>query len=145
MRVHVTADDLIDTLRGNGYRVTEARRAVCAVIADSHDEHLSAADIYRRSRGVTGRRVDRATVYRALEALEESGLLTHSHLGHGPSVYHLADMSDHQHLVCRSCGRTLTIPDGETRRFAAAIHSTTGFLPDLSHFALSGICPGCAG
>jgi Fur family ferric uptake transcriptional regulator len=142
--VHITADTLIDALGREGYRITRARRAVCEVIAAAHDEHLAAADIYDRARAQTGARLDRSTVYRTLEALEDSRLLTHSHLGHGPSVYHLSEDSAHQHLICRRCGRTVTLPEVETQRLAARITSSTGFVLDASHFALSGLCADCA-
>jgi Fur family ferric uptake transcriptional regulator len=142
--VHITASVLIDALSGEGHRITKARRAVCEVIAGAHDEHLTAADIYDRARAETGARLDRSTVYRTLEALEDAGLLAHSHLGHGPSVYHLTEDSGHQHLICVSCGRTLTLPEEETRNLVEAIVSSTGFVIDASHFALSGLCADCA-
>lgn len=144
MPVHITASVLIDALGGEGYRITKARRAVCEVIAGAHDEHLTAADIYDRARAQTGARLDRSTVYRTLEALENAGLLTHSHLGHGPSVYHLTEDSGHQHLICVRCGRTLTLPEEETRSLVDEIADSTGFVIDASHFALSGLCADCA-
>lgn len=144
MPVHITADKLIDALSDEGYRITNARRAVCEVVASSHDHHLTAADIYSRARAQAGSRLDRSTVYRTLEALEDSGLLTHSHLGHGPSVYHLAEDAGHQHLICLRCGKTFTLPEVETRRLVEAIAGSTGFVLDASHFALSGLCADCS-
>jgi len=142
--MHIAADALIDALSEKGYRITKARRAVCEVVAAAHDEHLSAADMYDRAREKSETRLDRSTVYRTLEALEESGLLAHSHLGHGPSVYHLAEDAGHQHLICRRCGRTSTLPEEETRRLVDAITVATGFVADANHFALSGLCARCA-
>jgi len=142
--VHITAATLIEALGAEGYRITNARRAVCEVIAAAHEEHLTAADIYDRARAQTGARLDRSTVYRTLEALEDSGLLSHSHLGHGPSVYHLTEDSGHQHLICLRCGETFTLPEEETSSLADAIARSTGFILDASHFALSGLCAGCA-
>lgn len=144
MPVHINAGTLIEALSAEGYRITNARRAVCEVIAASHDQHLTAADIYDRARAQTGTRLDRSTVYRTLEALEDSGLLTHSHLGHGPSVYHLSEDGGHQHLICLQCGRTLTLPGDETRRLVDSVARSTGFVLDASHFALSGLCAACA-
>jgi Fur family ferric uptake transcriptional regulator len=142
--VHIAADDLVAALSGRGYRITNARRAVCEVVASAHDEHLSAADIYDRARQASGTRLDRSTVYRTLEALEESGLLAHSHLGHGPSVYHLAEDAGHQHLICRNCGATVTLPETEAALLARKITESRGFVPDPNHFALSGLCADCA-
>jgi Fur family ferric uptake transcriptional regulator len=142
--VHITAEHLVEALSDRGYRITKARRAVCEVVAASHDEHLNAADIYDRARETTGTRLDRSTVYRTLEALEAAGLLAHSHLGHGPSVYHLAEDAGHQHLICRGCGATVTLPEEEAALLAGTITASTGFVPDLNHFALSGLCADCA-
>jgi Fur family ferric uptake transcriptional regulator len=142
--VHITAAKLVDALGERGYRITMARRAVCEVVAAAHDEHLSAADIYQRARETSGTRLDRSTVYRTLEALEDAGLLAHSHLGHGPSVYHLAEDAGHQHLICRNCGQTMTLPREEADLIADAIIASTGFVADLNHFAVSGLCADCA-
>lgn len=142
--MHITSEALVDALSSRGYRITTARRAVCEVIVGAHDDHLSATDIYDRARARSGARVDRSTVYRTLEALEDSGLLAHSHMGHGPSVYHLAEDAGHQHLICRGCGTTLTLPFAETERLTQSITAATGFVPDVNHFALSGLCAGCA-
>jgi Fur family ferric uptake transcriptional regulator len=142
--VHITAEQLIGALSDRGYRITNARRAVCEVVSRSHDEHLSASGIYDRARQTTGTRLDRSTVYRTLEALEDAGLLAHSHLGHGPSVYHLAEDAGHQHLICRSCGSTATLDEEEAALLARKITESTGFVPDPNHFALSGLCADCA-
>lgn len=141
--MHITADKLVLALSEEGYRITNARRAVCEVVAAAHDEHLTASDIYDRARAQAGTRLDRSTVYRTLEALEDSGLLTHSHLGHGPSVYHLAEDGGHQHLICLQCGKTMTLPWDETQRLVESVARTTGFVLDASHFALSGLCAEC--
>jgi Fur family ferric uptake transcriptional regulator len=142
--VHITAQHLIGALSERGYRITKARRAVCEVLSKSHDEHLSAADIYELARETTGARLDRSTVYRTLEALEDAGVLAHSHLGHGPSVYHLSEDAGHQHLICRSCGATVTLHEAEAALLARRITESTGFVPDPNHFALSGLCADCA-
>lgn len=142
--MHISTDDLIKFLRSEGLRITKARRLVCMVIAERHRDHLTAADIFDAVNGQGGGDVDMATVYRTLDALEHAGAIKHGHLGHGPSVYHLADEADHQHLVCSSCGATTSIPFKEIRTFTDAITEETGFVPHLGHFAVSGLCAKCA-
>lgn len=142
--MHITADDLIDVLRAEDLRITEPRRLVCEVIAHHHDDHLTAAAIFDAVASEGGTAVDRATVYRTLEVLEEAGAIKHGHIGHGPTVYHLAEESNHQHLVCQSCQRTVAIEGDDLLPLLGAIESRTGFVVDVEHFALSGLCKDCA-
>lgn len=141
--MHISADDLLDALRSRSYRITNARRAVCEVIASAHDEHLDAAAILLQVEA-TGATADQSTVYRTLEALEDAGLLTHAHLGHRAAVYHLAEEPSHQHLVCDKCGRTAAIRTDDLSEWTRAIELRTGFVIEPSHFALTGLCAECA-
>ena len=142
--MHITADSLIAALRERGVRVTRPRRAVCEVIAASHGIHLTAAAIHERA-GTNGTpHPDLSTIYRTLDVLEDAGLVYHSHMGHGPAVYHLADEQPHQHLICRSCGRTVSIRDRDLAEITREITELTGFTVEAEHFALSGLCRDCA-
>lgn len=142
--MHITADVLVDALRSQGFRVTAARRAVCAVIAERHGQHLTAATILDDVRMTEGVSADQSTVYRTLDALEGAGLLAHSHLGHGPAVYHLPSEAAHQHVVCNRCGATATIPVDSLSAWVAAVNAATGFEVDPTHFAITGLCADCA-
>lgn len=138
-----TADDLIAGLRTNGHRITAARRAVCRVVAAAGSQHLTATDVHERVL-LDGTQVDQSTVYRTLEALEEAGLVRHGHLGHGPAVYHLSEEASHQHLVCSNCGRTVVIDGQQMSAITADIADWTGFVVDVDHFALAGLCSDCS-
>ena len=138
-----TSSDLIEILRLRGHRITDARRAVCEVIADSDSEHLDATAIHGRAVRDLGVELDLSTVYRTLEALEEAGAVRHAHLGEA-AVYHLAGEQPHQHLVCRICGATTAIPATDLAEFLASVETMTGFVADVEHFAVSGLCANCA-
>ena len=83
--MHLTPDELIRALQGSSLRITKARRAICEVLATSHQEHMSATDILERAREQAGVGIDQSTVYRTLDVLEELGYLHHVHLGHRAS------------------------------------------------------------
>lgn len=138
-----TAEDLVAVLRARGFRITRSRRIVCEVIAGSHGEHLSASDVYARVRDRGDAQTDRSTVYRTLDTLEESRILRHGHLGHGPMVYHLAAEARHHHLVCSNCGTVVSLPAADLSDIIGGVVERTGFLPDLDHFAMSGLCREC--
>lgn len=141
--MHISADDLIAELRAEGLRITEPRRHVCDVIAERHGEHLTAAAIYDIVESDAGADLDRATVYRTLDVLEEAGVLRHGHIGHGPTVYHLTEEADHQHLVCNSCGRVVAVDHEAVAPLLAELERSTGFHVDVEHFALTGTCADC--
>ena len=142
--MHLSADDLVNTLRERSLRITKARRAICEVLATSHEEHMSAADILERARVRAGVAIDQSTVYRTLDVLEEFGYLHHVHLGHGAGVYHLSEESDHQHLVCEHCGTSVEIPLEELAPVLASVTARYGFVAEGVHFALVGTCESCA-
>lgn len=135
---------MVQALRDEGLRITTARMTVCRVLADSHGEHLTAADILRRTNAEGGLSVNQSTVYRTLETLEQRGLIQHTHMGHGALVYHLADEPPHQHLVCARCETSLAVQEDDLMSFFDAITARTGFVPDPTHVALSGLCAECS-
>lgn len=140
----MSADDrlslILTTLGRDGRRITPGRRAVVEALVTA-DGHLSADDlatVVRRSHPG----VHRATVYRSLEALEDAGLVEHVHLGHGRSVYHLAD-DLHQHLVCEVCGSVEEAPAELLAGVARRLQRERGFVMRPYHFAVLGRCGAC--
>ncbi len=84
-----------------------------------------------------------STVYRCLEALQESGLVTHTHLDHRAPSYQLATHDDHIHLVCRACGSVSQVPLALAGPFARSLAEATGFAADVTHMAVHGRCASC--
>jgi Fur family ferric uptake transcriptional regulator len=131
---------ILELLGREGHRVTVGRRAVVEALL-SAEGHLSAddliADLQKAHPGL-----HRATVYRSLEALEAAGLVEHVHLGHGRSVYHLAD-DLHQHLVCEVCGSVEEAPADLLAAVARRLRRERGFVMRPYHFAVLGRCRTC--
>jgi Fur family transcriptional regulator, ferric uptake regulator len=127
-------------LKERGYRMTPQRRAIVGEIMRI-EGHIAPASIAQRVKDrLPG--VNDSTVYRTLELLEELGILAHTHLGSG-AEYHHASHRDHVHLVCESCGREQDIGVAETASLQRQILDKSGFLPDFTHFAISGLCERC--
>lgn len=127
-------------LRAGGYRLTPQRQLVLeAVTALGHATPDEIAERVRR----TASGINISTVYRTLELLEELGLVTHTHLGHGAPTYHAADDADHLHLVCRKCGGIEEVPTRVLDGVLARIAEDHGFVVDAGHFAIYGECAAC--
>ncbi len=134
-------DDVLALVRGAGGRVTAARRAVITALLDGSREHLTAEDVAERVQRQHPD-VHLSTVYRTLEALEELGVATHAHLGHGPSTYHLAS-DPHHHAVCNDCGAVVHLPADLLDDVADRMRSEAGFELAAPHFSLPGRCAAC--
>jgi Fur family ferric uptake transcriptional regulator len=84
-----------------------------------------------------------STIYRGLDALEELGIVSHTHLDHRAPTYHLADHATHIHLVCLGCGTVSEAPIATAAEFAGNVRDATGFDPDVTHMAIHGWCASC--
>jgi Fur family ferric uptake transcriptional regulator len=134
------AQDVMAALRARGYRMTVQRRAIVAEIMATSG-HIApqqvAQHVKQRLPGIND-----STVYRTIDLLEELGYISHAHLESGPR-YHHAGRADHVHLVCSSCGRSEALSLDETEPLRRLLTQHNGFLPDFSHFAISGLCRDC--
>ena len=129
-----------DTLRASGYRVTPQRQLVLEALARL--EHATPEAIYAEVRQ-TARGVNVSTVYRTLELLEQIGLVKHSHIHHGAPTYHLAEHAQHVHLVCRRCEQVTEVDQATVRSLVAALEEDQGFLTDVAHLTVFGLCAAC--
>jgi len=129
-----------EQLRARGYRVTPQRQLVLEAI--SKLDHATPEEICVQVQE-TARGVNISTIYRTLELLEQIGMVTHTHLGHGAPTYHLATDSDHVHLVCRDCGRVTEVSPDTIRGLITALEDQHGFETDVGHLTVFGRCAEC--
>ena len=136
----MTDDSLQTTLRSLGMRLTPQRQLVLeAVTTLRHGTPDEIGAEVRRTAGA----VNISTVYRTLELLEELGLVTHTHLGHGAPTYHAATDEDHLHLVCRECGTVTETNVSAADALVGRLADLHGFETDVAHFAIYGRCRAC--
>jgi Fur family ferric uptake transcriptional regulator len=128
------------TLRAGGYRVTPQRQLILEAVTEL--EHATPEEIFARVRR-TARGVNVSTVYRTLELLEQVGLVTHTHLGHGAPRYHLAAEAEHVHLVCQRCDRVTEVAPSAVGSLVRSLDSDLGFETDVGHLTVFGRCADC--
>ncbi|MFI1400114.1 Fur family transcriptional regulator [Streptomyces sp. NPDC020681] len=136
----MVSTDWKSDLRNRGYRLTPQRQLVLEAVDTL--EHATPDDILSEVRR-TASGVNISTVYRTLELLEELGLVSHAHLGHGAPTYHLADRHHHIHLVCRDCTNVIEADVEIAADFTRKLRETFGFETDMKHFAIFGRCKKC--
>jgi Fur family ferric uptake transcriptional regulator len=135
-----TEETMLELLRLNGGRITPTRRALVKVLLSQKGHHT--AEQLEALIVVELPHVYLSTIYRNLEDLEKLGVVTHTHLSHGPAVYHLA--SDvHGHLFCESCGKTIDVFADMFSSLRSNVQNEFSFEINPNHFAIPGTCFDC--
>jgi len=138
------SEHALERLSEAGYKRGGARTAVvetlaghtCAVTALELDEELRQRDV----------RVGRASVYRALEVLEELGLVQRFEAARGTASYERIDPSGHHHhhAICRRCGRMEPFEDRGLERAIGQVSKEVPFEVAEHDVVLRGLCERCA-
>ena len=131
---------LAEVLRSRGLRLTAQRQLVLEAV---HELGHATPDQVHAKVSETAAGVNITTIYRTLELLEELGLVTHAHLSHGAPTYHTVAGDQHVHLVCRQCRSVVEVPSGMLNGLAGDLERERGFLVDVGHVALFGVCSQC--
>jgi Fe2+ or Zn2+ uptake regulation protein len=129
-------------LRAAGYRVTPQRLVVHRTMLDL-DRHVGAEDLLE---AVEDRlpNVSLPTVYAALGALQDAGLVRRVPVSRGRALYD-ARVTQHHHLVCRRCGAVEDLDAEVPLAPALSSASEHGFAPDGAEVVVHGLCAECAG
>lgn len=134
--------DLGEQLRAQGKRLTSQRaRVLEAVRGLGHGTPDAICAEVQRDGGPS---VPASTVYRALDALQELGLVSHTHVDHRVPSYHLATHADHVHVLCRGCGWVGEVEVTAAAPLVAALRERLGFQADMTHAAVHGLCARCS-
>lgn len=105
-----------EQLRGSGARMTAQRLAVLDAL-EANRTHPAAETIIDLVHQRLGH-VSPATIYNTLESLESLGLVRRLN-GLEPRARFDPDTTDHQHAICKCCGRVwdIQVPDPEIPGF----------------------------
>ncbi|MGV1007137.1 MAG: Fur family transcriptional regulator [Dermatophilaceae bacterium] len=133
--------ELVEALRSRGMRLTAQRRRIVGALAGL--EHGTPDAIATAVAADGGPALPLSTIYRGLDALEELGLVSHTHLDHKAPAYHLARHADHIHLVCVGCHAIDELPVQAALDFVARVQAERGFRADVTHLAIHGWCADC--
>ena len=120
------------------------QRAAIIELLDDVEEFRSAQQLHEllTARGST---VGLATVYRAMQALSETGDVDVLRSGEGESLYRRCDRrAHHHHLVCRSCGTTVEIDGPSVEAWATKVGAAHGFTGIEHTMELFGTCAACS-
>lgn len=127
-------------LSGKGLRRTVQREAIIEA-AFSTKEHYTAEELLVMARRIE-KSVSRATVYRTLPLLVESGLLHELNLGSDTKVYdpNFVEHPTHNHLICVDCNKIIEFEDQNMELLENCISRRLGFSPASKAVKIEGHC-----
>jgi Fur family ferric uptake transcriptional regulator len=122
-----------------GFRSGGGRRQVVELLADERCA-LTALEIDQRLPSV-----GRATVYRALDQLEELGLIERVDVRGDATGFERVDPTGHHHhhIVCEQCGRVVAFEDDGLEQAILALTKRRDFNVSRHEVTLRGECANC--
>jgi Fur family ferric uptake transcriptional regulator len=130
---------LSDILREKGLRATKGRMEVLQLFFEAGRPlvHKQISEMLRL-------KLDRASVYRILNAFMQAGILHQAYVDGTSRVYELPDKCEgtncHPHFSCRRCGVT-TCLDNLKVNYSGSL--AKGFIAEKKKVLIEGLCPKC--
>lgn len=133
-------ESLQEFLAAKGLRRTNQREAIIQAAFGTTD-HFTAEELLIRAREID-QSVSRATIYRTLPLLVESGLLRELDLGTDTKVYdpNFIDHPTHNHLICVDCHKIIEFEDTNIELLENCITRRLGFSPANKMVKIEGHC-----
>lgn len=141
----VTTQDIRESWLGKlteqGFRMTKPLSIITGILADS-DHILNPAQVYQLAKEIYPR-IGLVTVYRAMEKLEQAGLISRVHMPDGCQSFFQAHQG-HQHLlVCLTCGKAEYFEGDDLSSFFNSTGEKFGYQIKDHWLQLFGHCPQC--
>lgn len=130
-----------ERIRAQGHRLTPQRELILDAVCEGHG-HSTIEEIIARVHKKAPA-INRSTVYRSLTFLQSMHLVVSAQI-EGHTVYEIAHLEPHHHLVCQQCGKVVDIDNSALAALSETLLSEFGFVLDSDHLVFSGLCQSCA-
>lgn len=121
-------------------RITTQRQIIIETVFNT-DQHFTAEQLLEWSRAKDNS-ISRATVYRTLPLLTESGLVKEMDFGKEYSFYdpNYADHPNHNHLICNDCEKIVEFESDKLEQIEDEISKKLGFSIKAQRVQITGSC-----
>jgi Fur family ferric uptake transcriptional regulator len=133
-------DKFLDFLNKKNLRITSQRQAIIDTVF-STEEHFTAEQLLEWSQR-RDKSVSRATVYRTLPLLTESGLVREMDFGKDYKFYdpNYAAHPNHSHLICQDCDKIVEFESEKISKIEDEISQRLGFSIKSERLQITGSC-----
>src|SRR5580698_6038879 len=113
---NIAKEKFMDFLTHKNLRITSQRQAIVDTVFGT-DQHFTAEQLLEWSRQ-KDKSVSRATVYRTLPLLTESGLVREMDFGRDQTFYdpNYADHPNHNHIICQDCNTIVEFDSDQIKK-----------------------------
>jgi Fur family ferric uptake transcriptional regulator len=108
-----------------GMRMTEQRRVIARVLAESVD-HPDVEELYRRCAAIDDK-ISISTVYRTVKLFEDAGIIERHDFREGRARYEQVPESHHDHLINLRDGTVVEFTSEEIEKLQAEIARKLGY------------------
>ena len=127
-------------LEQKNLRITSQRRAIVDIVFGT-DQHFNAEQLLEWAREID-ESVSRATVYRTLPLLTESGLVHEMDFGKDYKIYdpNYADHPNHNHIICDDCDKVVEFESNQLDTLENEISQNLGFHVKTQQLRINASC-----
>jgi Fur family ferric uptake transcriptional regulator len=130
----------LDFLQGRKLRLTAQRRAIIDAVFGT-DQHFTAEQLLLWSRQ-RDHSVSRATIYRTLPLLTQSGLVREMDFGGDHKFYdpNYADHPNHSHIICQECNTIVEFDSDQLKKLEREMCHRLGFSVRTHRLQITASC-----
>lgn len=133
-----------ELLKNNSLKFTKQREVILKTLYEKN-EHFTPEDLYIFLKSTYPElNIGIATVYRTLNLLEESHMVTSISFGVAGKKFELANKPHHDHMICKSCGLIIEFQNDKIEQLQLEIAKANRFVITSHLMQLRGLCEECA-
>ncbi|MBT0878488.1 MULTISPECIES: Fur family transcriptional regulator [unclassified Campylobacter] len=143
MEYDVLLEEFKKILKTSGLKYTKQRESLLKLLYNN-DEHCTPDELYEALKEMDpNQNIGIATIYRTLNLLEESGMVTSISFGTAGKKFELANKPHHDHMICKSCNKIIEFQDDIVEQRQLKIAKEHGFKLSSHLMQLYGTCKEC--
>jgi Fe2+ or Zn2+ uptake regulation protein len=123
------------------YISTPQRQLILASIKTS-EKPVNARDLYQVV-SKKDKTVSLATVYRTIALFKNLGIIDEHRLGKACWCYELKKPFEHQHIICKKCGKVIEFESPLITEMIKHLRSEKGFCIERVEVCIQGVCSDC--
>lgn len=138
------ADAILNAFKQKGLRITGPRRTLASLLVETRGSDFTAEQLWDMAL-LRAPDVGRATVFRAIEILQELQLLDRVEFADGSHRFRLCHEAGHHHhhITCLNCGRVSEVEACLGEELIARVESLADFAIEGHRLEFYGRCAEC--